>query len=641
MKTYSDSSECSLHSDDPLRILLEGTATATGEKFFEALVESMVRALDTKYAWVTEYLPDLRRLRALAFWVDGELIPDFEIDIDGTPCEEVIDKAQLVHYPDNIRELFPRSAKLKELGAVGYMGVPLMGLNGTIIGHLAVIDDRPMPEEPKRITLFRIFAARAAAELHRIRAESRVKAQEEKLSHLVASVMDAMIEIDENFEIVLANPAAETLLDFRLSETDDKDFSRFLTFESRRKLSDLMRDLAERPAGQQYLWVPAGLGIIDSNGTRIATEATLSQFEMQRRSFYTLILRNINERLEVERKLQALREEAAYLREKVNVLGNFKKIVGQSRPLLKVLRSVEQVAATDTSVLLFGETGTGKELIARAIHATSLRKNRPFIAVNCAAIPETLMESEFFGHEKGAFTGATHRKEGFLSVANGGTIFLDEVGELSKNLQAKLLRVLQDGEFTPVGSAQARRSDARVIAATNCDLAVAVQEQRFRTDLYYRLNVFPIDVPPLRQRSDDIRLLAEHFVRQYSVRMGRRIEPLNRDCVEVLKKYDWPGNVRELQNVIERGVITARDGRLNLDSFLSEPMKYATEELPKSQNSVRTVQQLRQLERNNLLMALEKSNWRVAGKNGAAMLTGMPPSTFQSRMKALGVRRYH
>jgi len=301
------------------------------------------------------------------------------------------------------------------------------------------------------------------------------------------------------------------------------------------------------------------------------------------------------------------------------------------------------VAPTDSTVLISGDTGTGKELIARAIHAASLRKDRPLITVNCAAIPDSLMESEFFGHEKGAFTGATQRREGRFGLADGGTIFLDEVGELNKELQAKLLRVLQEGEFSPVGSSKTHKVDVRVIAATNRDLAAAVQEGQFRTDLYYRLNVFPMRIPPLRERGDDIVLLAAHFADEFTTRMGRHIEPLSRDAIERLKAYDWPGNVRELQNVIERGIITARRGRLNLD--LDLPRQPPT--LPSKQSAcpdtgmepIRTAQQLQELERDNLVQALQATRWRVSGKNGAAQLLGVPPSTLQSRMKALGIKR--
>jgi transcriptional regulator with GAF, ATPase, and Fis domain len=343
--------------------------------------------------------------------------------------------------------------------------------------------------------------------------------------------------------------------------------------------------------------------------------------------------------------IESLRDEAEYLKDEIQLLYHLGEIIGESKPFRKTLQHVAEVAPTDSTVLIYGETGTGKELIARAIHGSSLRKDRPLITVNCAAIPETLMESEFFGHEKGAFTGATQRREGRFSLADGGTIFLDEVGELNRELQAKLLRVLQEGEFNPVGSSQTRRTDVRVVAATNRDLSMAVQEGKFRTDLYYRLNVFPIHVPPLTQRGDDIRLLAEHFLAKFSKRMGRRMDPLSVDCIERLKAYDWPGNVRELQNVIERGVITARQNRLNLDHALPDRLNPENIKTPtpsdNREKSVKTVRQLQQLERGNLLLALEKSQWRVAGKKGAAQLVGMPPSTFQSRMKALGIKRPH
>ncbi|UCD78715.1 MAG: sigma 54-interacting transcriptional regulator, partial [Desulfobacterales bacterium] len=398
-----------------------------------------------------------------------------------------------------------------------------------------------------------------------------------------------------------------------------------------------------RPKDERSVWVPEGLIARSVDKKKIPTEATLSQIEIGDQPGYVLILRDVNERYEAQKMIASLRDETEYLKDAIQSLYNLGEVIGESAPFLKTLQLVAEVAPTDSTVLIYGETGTGKELIARAVHASSSRKDRPLITVNCAAIPETLMESEFFGHEKGAFTGATQRREGRFSLADGGTIFLDEVGELNKELQAKLLRVLQEGEFTPVGSSRTRRTDVRVIAATNRDLSKAVQEGNFRTDLFYRLNVFPINIPPLRQRGDDIRLLAEHFATRYATRMGRKIDPLGVDCIERLKAYDWPGNVRELQNVMERGVITARQGRLNLDHALPERISPAdTEKTTPSDNnvkSVKTARQLQQLERENLILALQKSQWRIAGKNGAAQLTGMPPSTFQSRMKALGIKR--
>jgi transcriptional regulator with GAF, ATPase, and Fis domain len=293
-------------------------------------------------------------------------------------------------------------------------------------------------------------------------------------------------------------------------------------------------------------------------------------------------------------------------------------------------------------VLITGETGTGKEVMARAIHSNSRRRDHPFVKVNCAAIPATLIESEFFGHEQGAFTGATKKREGRFSLADEGTIFLDEIGELPLDLQGKLLRVLQEGEFEPVGSSHTTRVSVRVLAATNRDLQKETQGGTFREDLYYRLNVFPIHLPPLRERGEDVVLLANTFVQHFSQRMGRTIAPLSPDALRRLTGYHWPGNVRELQNVIERAVITAKNGQLNFDRAVpddeekppspNEPFK---QELP----AIRTIQDIQDLERQNILMALNQGGWKVSGEKGAAKLLGINPSTLASRMKALGITR--
>jgi transcriptional regulator with GAF, ATPase, and Fis domain len=301
-----------------------------------------------------------------------------------------------------------------------------------------------------------------------------------------------------------------------------------------------------------------------------------------------------------------------------------------------VLHDLRQVAPATTTVLILGETGTGKELFARAIHAESGRRDKPLVKVNCAAIPVALIESEFFGHERGAFTGATGKRDGRFTLADGGTIFLDEVGELPIELQSKLLRVLQEGEFEPVGSSRTRKVDVRVVAATNRDLFKFISEGKFREDLYYRLSVFPITLPPLRERGDDIVLLAEDFARQFASRMGRRLEPLTPAMAARLKAYPWPGNVRELQNVIERAVITARDSVLNLDRAL--PASWAPEPT-RNEACILTIDDLARIERDNLRRALDLSDWQVAGENGAARMLGMAPSTLTSRLKALGLRR--
>jgi transcriptional regulator with GAF, ATPase, and Fis domain len=352
-------------------------------------------------------------------------------------------------------------------------------------------------------------------------------------------------------------------------------------------------------------------------------------------------MRNVDERLAAEQRIQSLTVQTEYLQAELRALHNFDAIIGQSAALRQVLREVEQVAGTDATVLIQGETGTGKELFARAIHAASKRRDRPLVTVNCAAIPATLIESEFFGHEKGAFTGATTRRDGRFALADGGTIFLDEVGELPLELQGKLLRVLQEGTFEPVGSATSRKVSVRVVAATNRDLAREVEAHRFRQDLFYRLNVFPLQLPPLRDRAGDIPALASTFAQRYALRIGKTVTALMPDDTRRLQDYAWPGNVRELQNVIERAVITAVGNRLNLDRALPEvaPVgREASAAVAVDVASIRTLKEFEELERKNLLRALEAARGRISGERGAAELLGMNPSTLRSRMKALGVK---
>jgi transcriptional regulator with GAF, ATPase, and Fis domain len=419
-----------------------------------------------------------------------------------------------------------------------------------------------------------------------------------------------------------------------------RSFREFLAPDGGETLARHAAALEARPEGQRHLWVPGGLDAVSTAGDPFRAEATLSRYELKREPFYTLILRNVEDRLEAERRIRTLTDEATYLREEIKALNGLDAIIGQSEPLRRVLRDVKEVAATDATVLILGETGTGKELVAHAIHDGSRRGGRPLVRVNCAAIPATLIESEFFGHERGAFTGATRQRDGRFALADGGTIFLDEIGELPIEVQGKLLRVLQEGEFEPVGSSRTRTVDVRVIAASNRDLRRAVRAGTFREDLYFRLCVFPIELPPLRQRGDDIALLATTFAGRFARRIGRTIEPLSAECVGRLKAYDWPGNVRELQNVIERAVITSDRGRIDLDRALPEMAGPPGPPAPAGPaTAVLTARGLRELERDNLRRALEATGWRVAGKDGAASLLGMNPSTLASRMKALGITR--
>ncbi|MDD3559801.1 MAG: sigma 54-interacting transcriptional regulator [Melioribacteraceae bacterium] len=312
--------------------------------------------------------------------------------------------------------------------------------------------------------------------------------------------------------------------------------------------------------------------------------------------------------------------------------------MGKSPLIISALEEIENVADTDTTVLILGETGTGKELFARAIHNRSYRKNKPLIKLNCAAMPAELIESELFGHEQGAFTGATKKREGRFKLADRGTIFLDEIGELPLALQAKLLRVLQEKEFEPVGSSLTEKVDVRVIAATNRDLEEEVKKGNFREDLYYRLNVYPIQIPSLRERGDDIILLAENFAKKFSAKLSKKIEPLTEEAKIRLRSYNWPGNIRELQNVIERAVITSKNGWLNL-SMLQSENKLTSQIITKEPNIIKTQAEILELEKLNIIAALKACDWKVSGKNGAANLIGIPPTTLSSKIKSFNITR--
>ena len=360
-----------------------------------------------------------------------------------------------------------------------------------------------------------------------------------------------------------------------------------------------------------------------------------------------VVFRDITERRNTENQLQSalaelnilkqrLEEQNAYLQEEIHIEHNFREIVGQSDPILKIIKQIDVVAPTDASVLINGESGTGKELIARAIHQASRRSASPLIRVNCAAIPTELFESEFFGHIRGAFTGAVRDRVGRFELADGGTLFLDEIGEIPLELQSKLLRVLQEGQFERVGEERTRKVDVRIIAATNRDLRQEVTAKRFREDLYFRLNVFPIQSPALRDRAMDIPQLAAHFLKQTSQRLNMPGRRLRNSDIERLQHYSWPGNIRELQNVIERALITSHGADLNMD--LPDEPKRSQSVIPQhSPPSIMTDAQLRELERSNMQAALKASNGKLFGKGGAAELLGIKPTTLASRLKRLDI----
>jgi formate hydrogenlyase transcriptional activator len=343
-----------------------------------------------------------------------------------------------------------------------------------------------------------------------------------------------------------------------------------------------------------------------------------------------LAVENMRAFEEIARLRAKLEEENRYLQDEIKSDHNFEEIVGQSRAIKAVFKAIEAVAPAVATVLITGETGTGKELVARALHNLSPRRGKALIKVNCAALPAGLIESELFGHEKGAFTGAIARKIGRFELAHGGTLFLDEIGDLPLELQPKLLRVLQEGEFERIGAAHTIAVDVRVIAATNRDLETAIREGRFRSDLYYRLDVFPIRLPPLRDRTDDIPLLVRYLTLKYGPRLGKRISNVSPSVMEMLRTYSWPGNVRELENVIERATILSAGAELDLGWW---PMTTG------DRGRAGATRTLEAVEREHILAVLELTGWRVSGERGAAEHLGMKPTTLEARMKKLGITR--
>ena len=335
---------------------------------------------------------------------------------------------------------------------------------------------------------------------------------------------------------------------------------------------------------------------------------------------------------EIKQLKDRLQAENSYLQQEVARHSNYGEIIGQSSALARVITRVEQVAPMNATVLILGETGTGKGVLARAIHGSSARKHRPLITVNCTTLPATLVESELFGREKGAFTGAYERQIGRFELANGGTIFLDEIGEMPMELQCKLLRVVQDGEFERLGSSRTITTDVRIIAATNRNLEGAIRSGRFREDLYYRLNVFPITMPALRERKDDIPLLVNHFIAKFNKKIGKQIDCVSKDTLDYLQDYNWPGNVRELESIVERAVITSQGRSLQvLDRLASAATVAEPQDLD--------IKALAELEHDYILQVLKKTGWRIEGKNGAAGILGINASTLRARIRKFGIVR--
>jgi formate hydrogenlyase transcriptional activator len=494
--------------------------------------------------------------------------------------------------------------------------------------------ERDWPED--LIRRLRLISEVFVNALARKRSEEVLRESEERLSLAAASASAGLWIMDANTGHIWATDKLRELLQFAPDEA--LSFERFVAAihpDDRERVRKIVRQCLEtrelakvdyrilHPDGRVRWIVSRGRSYPGSPGVPerlmgVSIDVT------ERKEMETRLSEQLDE---IGRLKLQLEEENIYLRDEIMLQHGHEEIVGRSAAMKQVLAQVEQVAGTDATVLLQGETGTGKELLARTIHRLSRRKDRPLITLNCAALPPTLIESELFGREKGAYTGALTRMAGRFEVADRSTLFLDEIGELSVDLQAKLLRVLEEGRFERLGSTKSLQVDVRIIAATNRDLAQEVAAGRFRRDLYYRLNVFPILIPPLRERFQDIPPLVWTFVRQYEKKLGKRIDHVARKSMEAMQRYPWPGNARELRNIVEHAMITSTGGNL-----LLRPPHPASDNIPADSN-------LEDVERRHILDVLVKTGWRVTGKGGAAEILGMKRTTLQSKMKKLGIKR--
>ena len=552
--------------------------------------------------------------------------------------------------PRGYGRTFQTTDSLVEWGIESYLGVPLCDPEGKVLGHLAVFDDRPMPEEPRKLLTFRIFAAHAAAELARLHLERQLRDSEERLRDLYEEAPIAYVKEDLQSRFISANRAAQRILGIKPEEVPGLVGLSLVPDTARRpaprpRAVRVARSAARRPEASS--WSFAAKTTANRSGSQIWAKP-----EPGGKYTRTMFL-DVTDRVLMEQEKARLAAENVYLQEEIKSVHNFDEIVGQSPALLDALEKVNRVAKTDATVLITGETGTGKELIARAIHSASHRHDKPLIKVNCAALPSGLVESELFGHEKGAFSGAISRRVGRFELAHGGTIFLDEIGEVPIDVQVKLLRVLQEREFERVGGTEPIKVDVRVIAATNRDLVKSIREGKFREDLFYRLNVFPIALPPLRDREGDVPLLVHFLVARFAARVGVRIESVGKATMERLSRYSWPGNIRELENVLERAVILSNGPTLEIDPevFASAPAALVpspTRRSPKvakttarrpACNTTPPLESLESNTRNHILAALEQSGWVIDGPHGAAKILALHPNTLRSRMKKLGIVR--
>jgi formate hydrogenlyase transcriptional activator len=629
-------------SDAALRTIVEGVEAETGDRFFSSLARSLALALGVQYAFVTRLSDDGTHFKTLALWQRDHFGENVELPLLGTPCELVL-RGQAAHHPTELCARFPDDHLLAEWGAQSYCGVPVFDAQGRVFGHVAIIDDQPMPDGQRALAVMQIFAERVCAEVERLRIEDalrsandRLAQSEERFRDLFEEAPIAYVYGDNDTRIIRANSAAMKMFGLKPEEIPGVFGASLVpdTPDAQRRLRD-GRELIRRGI------YPNGLVLElrrKDDGRPLWVEWWYSP--MPGGKLVSSMFMDITDQVLMEQEKKRLGAENAYLVNEIRTEQNFGDIIGGSSGLRKVMQQVQLVAPTDATVLITGESGTGKELVARAIHDRSERSGRTLVKLNCAAVTESLFESEFFGHVKGAFTGALKDKPGRFELADGGTLFLDEIGEVPLAMQAKLLRVLQEQELERIGDTRTRKVNVRVIAATNRDLAKEIDEGRFREDLLYRLSVFPVEVPPLRERPEDIAPLAAHFIKQSARRLNRPEPQISKAALDQLSSYDWPGNVRQLQNAIERSIILWQEGPLTFDVPASRTTRNPAEHAePPAKHAPLTREELKRQERDAIAAAIKQTNGKLSGPGGAAELLDMKPTTLASRISALGLNR--